>query len=912
MVLCVIGGLLAAGGLHAVPAEAAPASVSAPAKNPEASAAKRAAESGRRVEVVEKRTETSKNFANPDGTFTLEQSSVPVRKKRDGRWVDLDPTLSREDGVVRPAATAMDMEFSDGGDSHLVTLNKDGHELRLTWPQTLPEPVIDGDSLTYKSVYPGVDLRMNVTKDAFSQVLIVHSRAAAEQPELQQIELGLEAPDLTVRHSPGGGIQAVDELGTTVFSAPKPVMWDSSGQRKAEPASSDRAEEPLEGDTVAAMPVQITQDNLAITPQQSLIDAPDTVYPLHIDPVVQGARVARSMINEHYPSTPTWGWGGDEGVGYQAFEPWSRKRLFFGFDISKVAGADILSATFNAYETWAASCTPKVVEVWKTARVTENTNWTSGSAAAVWQQRQGIATVAYGREGCSPGGAWVPFNVQPAVAQQAAANATTVYLGMRAGDESDQNAWKRFRYDVVLSVTYNFAPTVVRARTEDPVTSCVTSSSTNVPVIGDNQPRLVVGVTDPDAWDGDQAMVEFQVRRAVDVAPLVWVKTAGYSNVGSAVRFMPSGDIPALSTNTTYAWRARAWDGDAQSAWSTECYFQVDLTKPPAPTITPITAGPYTLGKAVTFKIASTSGDVTGFRYAFDTFSAGSTVIPKANGTLTATPTHIGPWYVRAWSVDAAGNPSDGYGEANLRVTGPDVDGKWLLDENTGTASADTSGKGRTMYLGTGASWTGGDKGTQDPTDRAVFLPGLQTSGATTATAATDIVDTSNNFSVMARVQLGIKSNRQVILSEDRPGLSSFTLGTTEMRWPGKDTADTSDDVPSEREVKYSFTIATNDPLGPARLETRWLPYTEGEWVSLSAVYEAGDHYLELSVDGVVQSNGRFKEALSVTDGAGPFRTGLAIDGGTTHFFRGSVDDVRLYQNVVDAAYIQAYAGGDN
>jgi hypothetical protein len=907
----VVGGLVAGGGLQALPAAATPAPVVAPAKQPEKSASKRAAESGARVEVVEKRTETSRNFANPDGTFTLEQSTEPVRKKRDGKWVDLDPTLSRKDGAVRPAATAMEMEFSDGGDTHLVTLSKAGHEFSLTWPQPLPEPVIDGDNMTYKSVYPDVDLRVNVTNDSFSQVLIVNTPAAARLPQLQQIEMGLDAPDLTMRHSPGGGIEAVDEIGTVVFSAPKPVMWDSSGDRKAESPSSDRGAEPLEGDTVAAMPVEIDQDSLAVTPQPSLINAADTVYPLHIDPVVKGTRVVRSMINQAQPATPYWGWTEDEGVGYQAFEPWSRKRLFFGFDVAKVAQAQILSATFTAFETWAASCTPKAVEVWKTARITENTNWTSGSAASVWQQRLGTATVAHGREGCDPGGSWVPFNVQTAVAQQAAANASTIYLGMRAADESDQNAWKRFRYNVELSITYNFAPTVVRPRTEDPVTSCVTSA-TNDPVIGDSQPRLIVGVTDPDAWDGDQAMVEFEVRRAVDEAPYRKLKTAGYSNTGTDVRFMPSGEMQALDSNVTYAWRARAWDGNAHSAWSTECYFQVDLTKPPAPTITAVTPAPYAPGSPVTFKIASTSGDVIGFRYAFDTFSPGSTVIPKASGTLTATPNHIGPWYVRAWSVDAAGNPSDRYGEAILRVNGPDVDGKWAFDEDTGTSSVDGSGNNRTMYLGTGATWTSGDKSPELPTDRAVYLPGLQTTGATTATSATNLVDTRANFSVMARVQLGIKSNRQVVLSEDRPGRSSFTLGTTEMTWTGKDTPDPADDVPSERKVKFAFTIATNDTAGQAMLETGWISHNEGDWIDLSAVYEAGDHFLKLAVDGVPRSTGYFNEATSVTDGSGPFRTGLAIDGQSTHFLRGAVDDVRLYQNAVTDEFIEAYSFGDN
>jgi hypothetical protein len=911
--LLVVAAVLTVAGARALPA--AEAAGPAPQTSPDVtkSATQRAADSGQPVELVEKRTEMAKTFANPDGTFTLEQSAVPVRKKRDGQWVDLNAALSRgADGVVRPAATAMDMEFSGGGTSPLAKLMQDGHELRLTWPEPLPQPVIDGDNMTYKSVYPGVDLRINVAKDTFSEVLIVHTPQAAKLPQLQKIELGIDAPGLTIRKSPGGGVEVVDEIGAIVFNAPKPAMWDSSstGAGKSEPASADRAEDPLEGDIVASMPVEVSQNSVAVTPARSMVDAPATVYPLHIDPPYSGVRIVRSMINEHYPTTPYWGWGGDEGVGYQSYEPWSRKRLFFGFSIAKVAGADIISATFQAYETWTASCTAKIVEVWKTARPTENTNWNSGSGSTVWQQKLSHATVAYGRDGCSPGGYWVPFNVKSAVAEKAAARSTAVYLGMKAADETDELAWKRFRYDVILSVNYNFPPEVINPRTESPVTTCATSSA-NDPVVGDNTPQLVVSVTDPDSSLGDQAQVSYEIRRAVDVGPL-WRETSAWSATGSNVP-IKARTVPTLSTNTTYVWRARASDGNSTSDWSPDCYFYVDVSKPPQPTVTVVTPGPYPLNKPVTFKVTSPSSDFTGFRYTFDSFSAGSVVISKATGTVTATPTHLGPWYFRAWSVDAAGNKSDDYGEQQVAVEGLDPTGVWPMDEGTGTSTVDKSAMNRTMYLGTGATWVNGDR--FDPAapspDMAVYLPGLQTSGATTATTATNLVDTNHNFSALVKVKLGIKSNRQVILSEDRPGLSSFSVGTTEMSWVGKDTADPADDDPNDRTVKWSFRLATNNAAGSIEIVSKPVAYDATEWAAVAAVYTAGTHEMELFVDGVsvaTSSTASFPQSVAVTDGTGPFRTGLGIDGGaSTHFFRGYIDDLRLYDGWVSKQIVQAH-----
>src|SRR6185312_11384699 len=61
------------------------------ATEPEALAAARA--TGARIEVDGLTTETRQVFANPQGTFTLEQRARPVRLKRDGAWVPVDTTL---------------------------------------------------------------------------------------------------------------------------------------------------------------------------------------------------------------------------------------------------------------------------------------------------------------------------------------------------------------------------------------------------------------------------------------------------------------------------------------------------------------------------------------------------------------------------------------------------------------------------------------------------------------------------------------------------------------------------------------------------------------------------------------------------------------------------------------------------
>src|SRR6266540_1310318 len=105
---------LAAG---STPAAAEPAPVPPSELPDEASALAAANRFGTRIEVAGRRSETGQLFANPDGTFTVEQHSAPVRVRRaDGSWTAVDTTLRRAaDGAPVPVATATDLRFSPGG-----------------------------------------------------------------------------------------------------------------------------------------------------------------------------------------------------------------------------------------------------------------------------------------------------------------------------------------------------------------------------------------------------------------------------------------------------------------------------------------------------------------------------------------------------------------------------------------------------------------------------------------------------------------------------------------------------------------------------------------------------------------------------------------------------------------------------
>lgn len=130
-----------------------------------------AQQSGKQVELSSQHSERTTVLANPDGfTFTLQESSVPVRvSKPGGGWRAPDATLEkRTDGSIGPKAAAPHIAFSGGGESEpLARIAHGGDAVELTWLDSLPAPTLDGASATYADVLPDVDLKVTATVESF-------------------------------------------------------------------------------------------------------------------------------------------------------------------------------------------------------------------------------------------------------------------------------------------------------------------------------------------------------------------------------------------------------------------------------------------------------------------------------------------------------------------------------------------------------------------------------------------------------------------------------------------------------------------------------------------------------------------------------------------------------------------------
>ncbi|GAA4936423.1 DNRLRE domain-containing protein [Streptomyces coeruleoprunus] len=223
----------------------------------EADAAARARKTGRAVEATAMRTPYSTTWARPDGLMQRRIHASPIRAKVGGAWKAIDTDLVRVADGWTPKATNVGMVFSAGskagadrasragvqrisllpgetttttGNSPLATLTVNGHDIVLTWPGTVPTPIVDGPRALYPEILPGADLVLTAGDGGFAQLLVVKNRQAAADPRVAQLSYGLSSPDLSFSlDSVTGVLTAVDAAGTDVADSPTPLMWDSSG-----------------------------------------------------------------------------------------------------------------------------------------------------------------------------------------------------------------------------------------------------------------------------------------------------------------------------------------------------------------------------------------------------------------------------------------------------------------------------------------------------------------------------------------------------------------------------------------------------------------------------------------------------------------------------------------------------------
>ncbi|WP_345035773.1 LamG domain-containing protein [Streptomyces sannanensis] len=898
-------------------------------------------------------------MANPDGTYTLTQSTTPQRARvEDGSWRSVDVTLERRaDGSIGPKAAVVDLAFSDGGSgTDLIRLGNSKGSLELGWPAALPEPVLDGATATYPEVFEGVDLRLTATAEGYREVLVVKTAEAAANPELNQVTLTASGDGLDIVSGAGGGLRALDADGNAVFTGPAGQMWDSAGDdadaqtqlRRAAPGTGtgpggeDGSVRPGQGDATAELPVQVSGNAITVRPDPKLLRGKDTVYPVFIDPPMGLSLQERTVLSSD--GTRLWNFDGDEGVGNCShLGPWYcgsdyTKRMYFEFAPTNLAGKHVLYAEFAAYETWSFSCTPHGVGLWRTNNISENTSWPGPARLDLMDS----VSVSAGRgDYCSPSrpDQWVEFadpTLTSTVRSFADGKFPRLTLMLAASNESDPDAWKRFDDNATLRIDYVPKPGVPSPYGVIPGDGTTPFCATDYrdPTIVTRADPMVVGhvqtsVQPPSNGFKGSLRAFFQAQRS-DTTTNTWVNTwnttvpdTGYYSDGSKAseRMTPRSDNTlyrvAVLTQSYYSQGGvTSWLSSPYTRW---CYFKTDFAAPKAPVIT--SKGPYTQctatscvgmggpGQAGEFEIKpnAVDTDVTEYRWRLLTETSAKTQTGSVV-TIRPTPTIGGTQVLVVEAKDVRsrwGEPS----EFIFKVApGAGAVGRWQFADATpgATTAKDTATEGSVRH---DATLVGGAEGSararRGAGDLSLGLAGTdpaeQQAYASTGTPA---VNTKDSFTVSAWAYLNDSSTTQAVLSAPGTTDTAFTLyySSGHKRWAfnrGTQDKSTTPDV----------VVLGNTLNPPVRV-----------WTHLAAVFDTkGDvdktnDTIQLFVNGrpqggpvTLSSKATEYEPWTSSEGTQIGRTKLS--GTFQQHFRGYLDEVAVWQTALTAEQVRVDSG---
>jgi acetyl esterase/lipase len=447
--------VLAFGVLASVPGFGAASDDGVPAAAiTEGEALEQAEQVGEPVQVLDLTTADTVVYANPDGTFTAELSSGPVRVPDPSSptgWSDVDVSLEEGPDGLQPQVAEADITFSDGGPGQAATIAEDGLSFSVGTEEILPAPTVSGDTATYQEVLPGIDLTLQARPGGFEQSYLIEAPPA----EGLVFDLPLSLVGVEVAVQKGGNLVVTDEAGNVVAQASPAVMFGA----EVDP----HTDEPVHSALVDTAIVQTEGGPvLRVSPDPGFFSTPGLAYPVTVDPAPDFSVDVDTFVSS---ASPTTAYGSDQQLksGVNGSDVHRTLVSFSGTGV--LMDNRILSARLKLWETHSYSCTDSLVQVYEaTGSFTSLTTW---NTQPVTGTMYASATEAFGFSASCPND-WLNLSTGGAddrtlaiLVQEWAWGTKTPYgLIVKAGSETNPEGWKKFSSSdagsnaPVLSVTY--------------------------------------------------------------------------------------------------------------------------------------------------------------------------------------------------------------------------------------------------------------------------------------------------------------------------------------------------------------------------------------------------------------------------------------------------------------------------
>ncbi|MET8413042.1 DNRLRE domain-containing protein [Streptomyces sp. NPDC005195] len=522
----------------------------------EASAVLTARLQDRRIEVLSARTTDSTTYALPSGELQTEAYAGPVRVKQDGRWENIDTSLSDTGSALTPEATAADIAVSDGGDSALASVSKGGKSFGLGWQDKLPTPVVKDNTASY-ALGGGQKLTVSALPEGFTQNVVLSQRPDGAV----SYRIPMDLDGLKLSQADSGHLLLKDTSGKLVAEASAPMMWDSATNAvSGEPDHRSRVATKIEtdGDGNQTLVLSPAADFLATATYPVTVD-PTSTLAVTTDTWVQTPDYPDSQVGSQELKSGTYDTGQDVA------------RAYVKFDMSKFTGKHITSATMSLYSYYSSTCatTGPPTQAKRVTSALDTTTLTWGAQPSTTTTNMATNTGHWGYNSSCPA-AYSNWTLTGMV-QDWANGAANYGVQVRSADETDATTWRRFRsanyttsgYAPKLVVNYNTKP-----GQPTPV-SPVTGAATN-----DTTPTLSGKATDAD---GNSLYGHFEIW---NTAHTTMIASGDSSTVTSGSTFSWT-TTPALGQGP-YDWRVLSRDGTDGSIWSAWSSLTVDTTKPSA------------------------------------------------------------------------------------------------------------------------------------------------------------------------------------------------------------------------------------------------------------------------------------------------------------------------------------------
>ncbi|WP_329492986.1 ricin-type beta-trefoil lectin domain protein [Kitasatospora herbaricolor] len=694
-----------------------------------------AVRTGKEVPVPSLTDEFSTTVATPEGKLRQDRHLDAQRTKRsDGSWTGLDDSLvKRGDGSLTPAAASENLVISGGGTGPLATMTtKDGKQLSVgsPFPGALPTPTVSGNSAIFASVAPDTDLKVTVTEfGGYTTVLVLHTPAAAANPAVRSLNFPTTSKGLELSNGADGSLKASSE-GETVFAAPPPQMWSAGAPTTAatttdnapsdadttavvrsafaetsEPAPDPSASELSTADgpgpaaTMADIPVTTSagpggKGTIHLSPSPELLDGENTSYPIYVDPSWSNDARGKShytWVQSGYPTTSNFDKpaSGKPGVGYQGYLPTKGiERALYEFNLNGYFNNTAIDyANLHVTQNWSSdfSCTNAYpVTLYRAGAFDSGTTWNNHSKLE-WVDSKNVP--GNGNSVNCMGGIGVDYNIT-APMRSALADVSKPLAFALVGNEGtgDQNGFKRFEYDAVLSTLYDHPPLTPSDPKALPTPNRVTAPDTDACY---DAPLSVYGWVTSTGVTLSSVVSSYNQSQLTEFASIWDNAVAGAPGVASGWSgFVPNNSratyivpLGTLKDGHYYGWQTQGDDGLLRGPATPVCHFAVDTTPPvaafgtftnPDTQFPPSGNGQTTnLSLGATGKIPFTAYDpnpsgllasgLSCVRWGYDPQLVGADQVcgtPLSVTELTTTPTHWGTNILYAQVFDEAGNAS--------------------------------------------------------------------------------------------------------------------------------------------------------------------------------------------------------------------------------------------------------------